>query len=248
MSGDYLVPEWAAPASVRAIATTRLGGLSTTSYAGLNLATHVGDDPANVDRNRQLLRQTITQLPADPLWLQQVHGARVAVAEDYRFGLEADACVAHTPGLVCAVLSADCLPILLCADDGSVVSAVHAGWRGMAAGVIEACVSRMGVPSDRLLAWLGPAIGPRAYEVGEEVRAAFCADDEMAALAFHRSAPGKWLCDLYSLATRRFAALGVRRVFGGGLCTFSDSRRFYSFRRDGTTGRMASCIWIAPSG
>jgi len=244
MSGQWLIPDWDAPSAVRALATTRGGGVSAAPYASLNLATHVGDDPRSVASNRRRLRQGIPPLPADPLWLEQVHGTRVVAAEHYTEGAEADACVARTPGRVCAVLSADCLPLLFCAEDASVVAAAHAGWRGLSAGMIEACVAATATPPARLLAWLGPAIGAQAYEVGDEVRAVFCQQDAAAQRAFVPQAPGKWLCDLYLLARQRLTALGVHRVSGGGHCTFSDPRRFYSYRRDGVTGRMASCIWL----
>lgn len=243
-----LTPAWNAPAAVHALVTTRGGGASVAPYAGLNLAAHVGDDPVAVSANRRRLRRGFPALPADPLWLQQVHGTRIVAAEEYHQGIQADACIARTPDLVCAVLSADCLPLLLCAADGSVVGAVHAGWRGLSGGIVEACVAAMAVPSDGLLAWLGPAIGPRAYEVGDEVRAAFCAQDAAAERAFVPRQPGKWLCDLYLLARQRLAALGVQRVSGGEHCTFNDAARFYSYRRDGVTGRMASCIWLEPAG
>ena len=248
MSDHWLIPDWQAPAGVRALVTTRRGGCSAAPYAGLNLATHVGDAPENVASNRRRLRLGILPLPADPLWLEQVHGTRVLEAEQYRAVAEADACIARAPGQVCAVLSADCLPLLICADDASAVAAAHAGWRGLSAGMIEACVVAMAIPPTRLLAWLGPAIGARVYEVGDEVRAAFCRHDAGAQRAFVPHAPGKWLCDLYLLARQRLSALGVQRVSGGEHCTFSDPQRFYSYRRDGVTGRMASCIWLDSNG
>lgn len=222
-----LTPDWNAPPAVHALVTTRVDG-----------------DPLAVGAKRERLRLGIPSLPSDPLWLRQVHGAQVLAGEDYCEGAEADACIARTPGLVCAVLTADCLPLLLCAEDASVVAAVHAGWRGLSTGVIEACVAAMAVPPAGLLAWLGPAIGPRVYEVGAEVRAVFCAQDAAAEQAFLPRRPGKWLCDLYLLARQRLAALGVERVSGGEYCTFSDPQRFYSYRRDGLTGHMASCIWL----
>ncbi len=237
---ERIVPGWPAPPNVQALCTTRSGGCSEGSYAGLNLAAHVGDSPVAVAANRQQLRRL---LPAMPLWLNQVHGARCVAADAAWNGVRADASVAHTAGVVCAILTADCLPLLLCDDQGTAVAAVHAGWRGLAAGVIEAAVLAMHVPGKHLLAWLGPAIGPEAYEVGSDVREAFLADDQNAASAF-RPRGEKWLCDLYALARRRLAAVGVEQVFGGGLCTFTDAARFYSFRRDGAAGRMASVIWL----
>jgi YfiH family protein len=244
MSDYPLIPDWNAPATVHALVTTRIGGVSVAPYAGWNLAAHVGDTPASVEANRRRLRQGVLPLPADPLWLRQVHGIEVLTGESFREGAEADACIVRTPGLVCAVLTADCLPLLLCDQDANVVGAVHAGWRGLAAGVIEACVAAMEIPPASLLAWLGPAIGPRAYEVGDEVRDVFCAHDAAAQRAFVPHDNGKWLCDLYLLARQRLAALGVQRVSGGEYCTFGDAQRFFSYRRDGVTGRMASCIWL----
>jgi YfiH family protein len=237
---EPIVPDWPAPANVRALATTRLGGASEGPYASLNLGAHVGDAEAAVAANRRELRRL---LPADPLWLNQVHGTRCVAAETASPGADADASFTRMPGAVCAVLTADCLPVLLCDAAGTAVAAVHAGWRGLAAGVIDSAVTALGVPARELIAWLGPAIGPEAYEVDEDVRAAFAAGDPVTAAAFHPRGD-KWLCDLYALARRRLAALGVERVFGGDLCTFSDSRRFYSYRRDGRTGRMATLIWL----
>lgn len=240
LTEQFIIPDWPAPASVRALTTTRLGGTSAAPFDGFNLADHVGDDPAAVTANRALLRG---MLPAEPVWLRQIHGCRcidAATATDN----EADAAFARTPGVVCAVLTADCLPLLLCDTAGTAVAAVHAGWRGLASGVIEATLTALGLPGERLLAWLGPAIGPQAFEVGDEVRAAFIARDPAAAEAFTSRRPGKWLCDLYLLARQRLAAQKVRRVWGADFCTATDRTRFYSYRRDGTTGRMASLIWL----
>ncbi|HZV55751.1 MAG TPA: peptidoglycan editing factor PgeF [Rhodocyclaceae bacterium] len=228
---DFLIPDWPASARVRALVTTRAHG---------NLADHVGDQESAVAARRAMLRR---HLPDEPLWLRQVHGVRCVRAEDIVVGVEADASAARTPGRICAVLTADCLPVLLCDEAGSVVAAAHAGWRGLAAGVIEATVAAMAVPGERLLAWLGPAIGPSAFEVGNDVMAAFTSHDAGASAAFLATPNGKWCCDLYALARRRLNAVGISRIFGGGLCTFTDRERFYSYRRDGTTGRMASLIW-----
>lgn len=238
-----LEPDWPAPASVAALVTTRLGGRSEAAYAGFNLAEHVGDDARHVAANRLELR---AHLPAEPLWLTQVHGQRCVAAESAAAGCEADACVAHEPGRVCAVLTADCLPVLLCDRAGTAVGAAHAGWRGLAVGVIEASVAAMARPAAEILAWLGPAIGPESFEVGDEVRAAFVAADAAAVAAFAPHGTGKWLCDLYALARQRLAACGVHAVSGGECCTYRDRRQFYSYRRDGQTGRMASIIWIKP--
>ena len=227
-----LLPDWPAPAGVRAFTTTRAFG---------NLADHVDFEKSAVAARRAELRR---HLPGEPVWLAQVHGTRCVEAEASPRGVEADASVARTPGVVCAVLTADCLPVLFCDETGSVVAAAHAGWRGLAAGVLEATVAAMAVPGDRLLAWLGPAIGPAAFEVGADVVSAFTADDAGAASAFVAKADGKWLCDLGALAHRRLRGMGVERVFGGRQCTFADAQRFYSYRREGVTGRMASLIWI----
>ncbi len=237
----WIVPDWPAPARVRARITTRAGGISTGPCASLNLAAHVGDDPAAVAENRRRLR---ANLPAEPVWLNQVHGIRVVDAASAVAGVEADAAVAREKGVVCAVLTADCLPVLLCNDAGTVVGVAHAGWRGLSGGVVEATVRAMNEPPPRLLAWLGPAIGPQAFEVGAEVRAAFLAHSPDAAAAFAAKENGKWLADLYRLATLRLNALGVSRVYGGGRCTFLEADSFYSYRREKTTGRMASLIWL----
>lgn len=239
---DCLVPAWPAPANVRALVTTRAGGVSAAPWDSLNLGDHVNDDPAAVAENRRRLR---TLLPAEPVWLRQVHGTVCVDAAQANAGAEADAALARAPGAVCAVLTADCLPVLLCDEAGTVVAAAHAGWRGLAAGVIESTVRAMGLPGERLVAWLGPAIGPENFEVGDEVRAAFVARDPAAAQAFVAGTPGKWYCDIYRLARQRLAALGVRRVAGADFCTVRDGARFYSYRRDGVTGRMASLVWLA---
>lgn len=238
---DWIVPQWPAPARVRCLVTTRQGGMSRGSYASLNLAEHVGDDPDTVRRNRALLR---ARLPSEPKWLQQVHGARVARVDGALYPKEADGAVARQPGTVCAVMVADCLPLLLCDESGTVVGVAHAGWRGLAMGIIEQTVAAMEIAPQNLLAWLGPAIGPAAFEVGEEVREVFVQQDPLAAAAFTAGRPGKWLCDLYALARQRLAGTGVSRVFGGGGCTFSDPARYFSYRRDGATGRMAALIWL----
>jgi hypothetical protein len=240
---QFFVPDWPAPANVRALSTTRSGGFSAGAYAGFNLASHVGDDPLAVAANRQLLR---SRLPVAPCWLNQVHGVKCVDVDTVWPGIEADAGLARNVVNACVVLTADCLPILLCDEGGSVVAAAHAGWRGLAAGVLEATVAAMQVPGGRLMAWLGPAIGPQAFEVGDEVRAAFVGADAVAAGAFVAHGKGKWLCDLYALARRRLARLGVERVFGGGQCTRANASRYYSYRRDGATGRMASMVWLEP--
>jgi YfiH family protein len=240
----WLTADWPAPATVRAGTTTRLGGVSQLPYVSLNLATHVGDDPVAVMENRRRLRQFL-QLPGEPVWLNQVHGVQVCI--DVQAGTTADACVSQQPGQVCAVMTADCLPVLLCDLGGSVIAAAHAGWRGLAAGVLAETVTRMAVDPAMLMAWLGPAIGPRAYEVGDDVRDVFLglAADYQQAFTAHTA--GKWWMDIYTAARLNLANLGITRVFGGDYCTFEDSVRFYSYRRERDTGRMASLIWIQPS-
>ena len=222
--------------------TTRQGGGSAAPFDGLNLATHVGDDPAAVAQNRSLLRQ---HLPAEPLWLNQVHGVTVAEAGLDRAGCDGDAAVSFADSEVCAVMTADCLPVLFCDRAGTVVAAAQAGWRGLAAGVLEVTVARMGVAPEGILAWLGAAIGPSSFEVGDEVRATFVDQHPEAAAAFVAQGD-RWLADIYALARIRLAAVGVTAVYGGGLCTFTDTARFYSYRREGQTGRMASLIWLKP--
>ena len=274
-SADWIVPDWPAPANVRGLVTTRSGGVSAAPFDSMNLGTQVGDLMAHVIENRARLS---TLLPARPCWLRQVHGVRVldafdSVAAGADDAPEADACVARAPRQVCAVLIADCLPVLLCDRAGSVVAAAHAGWRGLSNGVLERTVAAMGCAPGELLAWLGPAIGPAAFEVGRDVLAAFTASDAGAGVCFRAqnihengqihengrvpgdgpvqpdSAAGlraepKWLADLFALARRRLTRAGVHAVFGGGLCTHADARRFFSHRRDRRTGRQAALVWM----
>lgn len=238
-----IVPDWPAPSSVHAAATTRLGGVSTGPYAGLNLGDHVGDDPAAVTANRMHLTKALA-LPAAPYWLRQVHGTRVVRAAcDESPPIEADGSWTDEAGVVCVVGTADCLPVLFCDAAGTRVAAAHAGWRGLAAGVLEATVAALGVAPDRLLAWIGPAIGAAAFEVGPEVREAFLDVDRSSETAF-RCGPGDhWRADLAQLARLRLHRCGVNRVWGGHWCTAGDPARFFSYRRDGVTGRMATLIW-----
>ncbi len=238
---EFIFPDWPAPQGVRALSTTRAGGVSGAPWQGFNLGDHVGDDPQAVARNRALLRR---ELPAEPLWLKQVHGTRCVDAAQAAPGTEADASFTRERGVVCAVLVADCLPVLLCDDEATVVGAAHAGWRGLAAGVVEATVGAMALPGERLMAWLGPAIGPRAFEVGGEVRECFLAVDAAAAEAFVAAPGGKWLCDIALLARQRLSSLGIRRIASADSCTVGDSMRSFSYRRDGVTGRMASLVWL----
>lgn len=245
---DWIAPDWPAPANVRGLITTRTGGVSAPPYASLNLGTHVGDDPGTVARNRALLRET---LPADPHWLRQVHGTQVAHLDEASGNAEpeADAAMTRRAGTVCVVMIADCLPVLLCDRDGSVVACAHAGWRGLSGGVLEATLRAMDCQSDRVLAYLGPAIGPSAFEVGAEVRDAFMQSHAEDAACFHTKAPGqagepKWWADLPGLARRRLQRNGVTSVYGGRDCTYGDSTRFFSHRRDGRSGRHAALIWM----
>jgi YfiH family protein len=238
---DWIIPDWPAPKRVRALVTTRMGGASRGPYASLNLGAHVGDDPAAVERNRERLRSA---LPADPVWLQQVHGTEVVDGATAPPLARADAAVARMRHVVCAVLTADCVPVLLAGRDGDVVAIAHAGWRGLAAGVIEAAVARMSVPAASVIAWLGPAIGPHAYEVGPEVRDAFVRRDAAATVAFAPRRDDRFLADLFMLARQRLAAAGVAAVYGGNHCTYTEAERFYSYRRERATGRFASLVWI----
>jgi hypothetical protein len=238
---EFIVPHWAAPANVRALQTTRVGGHSAGPWSGFNLGDHVGDDAGAVAANRELLRKFI---PAEPAWLRQVHGAAVAEAAAASGVTEADASVACAPGSVCAILTADCLPVLMCDRAGTVVAAAHAGWRGLLGGVLENTVAAMAVPPGQLIAWLGPAIGARRFEVGGEVRAAFAACEREALDAFVPGAGDRWLCDIYALARQRLVKSGVVAISGGGECTVSMDERYFSYRRDGVTGRMATLIWL----
>ena len=246
---NVISPDWPAPKHVRAITTTRHGGVSLPPFNSFNLGGHVGDAPADVAANRQQLREELS-LPAEPYWLSQIHGTTVANLDNDPGGMpEADASTTRSTNTVCAVLTADCLPVLFCDQAGTQVVAAHAGWRGLAAGVLEATVASFATPPEQIMAWMGPAIGPQAFEVGDEVRQAFCEVDPAAAEAFV-AAPSeanekKWLADVYQLARQRLAAVGVKNIYGGGRCTFTEADDFYSFRRDGKTGRMASLVWIA---
>jgi YfiH family protein len=240
-----LVPDLALPKGVRMAVSTRQGGVSQEPWQSLNLGDHVGDQPAAVAANRQRL-QAALHLPAEPLWLQQVHGTQVAAWESCRgkdMPPAADGAVAHTPGAVLAVLTADCLPVLACSQDGQVIAALHAGWRGLAAGILEAGIAAMQVEPAQILVYLGPAIGPAAFEVGPEVRECFVAHDVAAQEAFRPGTGDRYWADIYALARLRLQRLGVGAVHGGEHCTVTEADRFFSYRRDGCTGRMASLIW-----
>jgi len=243
----WIVPDWPAPPSLRAFSTTRPGGVSEGEYGSLNLGLSSGDDPARVARNRALVRR---HLPGDPRWLRQVHGIVVADLDTLEAGevAQADAAAVSLPGVVAAVLTADCLPVVLGRADGARIAVAHAGWRGLSAGVLEASVEALGGDPGEALAWLGPAIGPEAFEVGPEVREAFLDADGGAVGAFLPHGTGKYLADLYALARRRLARAGVGKVHGGGRCTRSEPEAFFSYRRARSSGRQGTFAWIAPPG
>ncbi|MCA1930501.1 peptidoglycan editing factor PgeF [Rheinheimera sp.] len=239
--------DWPAPLHVKTAISTRQGGVSLGPYAGLNLGSHVSDAAQSVEQNRLLFRQQ-AQMPAEPLWLNQVHGTDCVWLEQSDFSVGpvcADASTTKSKAVVSVVLTADCLPVLFCDAAGTQVAAAHAGWRGLVDGVLEQTLAQFAEPH-QVMAWLGPAIGPKAFEVGDEVRQAFIAKDARAGAAFVAipNKSGKWLADLYQLACLRLTAAGLTQIFGGGFCTFTEESRFYSYRRDGQTGRMASCIWL----
>jgi YfiH family protein len=240
----WITPDWPLAGRVNVISTLRAGGVSRGPYASLNLAGHVGDRPEAVTANRVLLREA-AGLPAEPLWLEQVHGTDVVRHEDAAPGVRADAAVAREPGRVCVVMTADCLPVVLADRAATRVATAHAGWRGLLGGVLEATVARLGGEPGDLHAWLGPAIGPDAFEVGAEVREAYAARLPGSASCFARNERGRYLADLYHLARLVLERAGVGAVHGGGWCTHSESDRFFSFRRDGVTGRMATLAWLA---
>lgn len=239
----WIVPDWPAPAKVRAFVTTREGGVSVGEYGSLNLGTGSGDDPAFVAANRLVVRR---HLPAVPRWLAQVHGTVVADLDALGEAevAVADAATTSVAGRVAVVLTADCLPVFLCRDDGSRIAVAHAGWRGLAAGVLENAVAALGGEAAHVLAWLGPAIGPAAFEVGSEVRDAFVSVQPESARAFAAHREGKYLADLYALARLRLARAGAQRVWGGGFCTRSEKQRFFSYRRVKESGRLGAFIWI----
>ncbi|MFO7306542.1 MAG: peptidoglycan editing factor PgeF [Gammaproteobacteria bacterium] len=238
----FILPNWPAPSNVRAAVTTRVGGVSIGPYAELNLAMHVGDDPRAVVENRRRVREAL-RLPAEPTWLNQVHGTHVVTAGAYSQPPTADASIARSAGAVCVVLTADCLPVLFCDEGGTCVAAAHAGWRGLASGILGETVAALGCAPHSLLAWLGPAIEQDAFEVGDEVREQFLARNRAHDSAFVRNARGRWQADLYALARTELTCLGVTRIFGGGFGCFADAKRFFSYRRENRTGRMGTFIW-----
>lgn len=257
MSADipFLRPGKPIAPGVQVVSSLRSGGVSVRPWASLNLGDHVGDDPAAVEENRTRLRQALC-LPTEPQWLRQVHGTGVVDAMPDGISREGDAVWTNTPGVVCAVLTADCLPVVLAASDGSEVAVVHCGWRGLSAGILARTVERFAASPGALHAWFGPAIGQAAFEVGAEVREAFLATGQdaaareriAAAFLAARDAAGKYHADLYALAREALLALGVREMSGGGRCTVAESEAFFSYRRDGVTGRMATLAWIMPQG
>ena len=244
INSDWIIPQWPCPPLVHALITTRAGGVSTGPYASMNIGDRVGDAVEHVNENRRRLEAC---LPSKPRWLRQVHGSSVVEAEQVTGAIEADASFATTPDTVCAIAIADCLPVLISDHGARVVAAAHAGWRGLCAGVIEKTVRATSVPGRDLLAYLGPAIGPSAFEVGDEVRAAFVERDPQAVTAFVKYRQDKWLADLFELARQRLRNAGVSAIYGGGICTYSNSAQFFSHRRDKVSGRMAALIWKSPS-
>lgn len=240
VSNTFIQPNWPAPPNVKAMQTTRAGGFSVGPYGSLNFGAHVNDNPQHVAQNRQSLSGIV---PTEPVWLDQVHGTHVIDAALSRCVEKADASFTSAANVVCVTMTADCLPILLCDKAGTVIASVHAGWRSLCDGVIEKTVASMQVEAKNLVAWLGPAIGPEAFEVGLEVRDAFVAKDAQAKLAF-KVREKKWFGDLYLIAKQRLQLLGITDVYGETLCTFSNPDQFFSYRRDGDTGRMATMIWL----
>ena len=239
---QIIIPDWPVSAAVKALTTTRLGGVSSGRYRSNNLATHVGDDIACVERNRNRLARS-SQLPSEPVWLNQVHGTKILSLPNVSVEA-ADASYTAYKGIVCAVLTADCLPVLLTNRQGTEIAAIHAGWRGLLNGILEKSVARFQALPENMIAWLGPAISSQYFEVGDEVRTMFMEKDTQAQLAFHAAAADKWMADLYLLAKQRLANCGVAGVYGGDFCTFADEQRFYSYRRDNVCGRMATLIWL----
>jgi YfiH family protein len=240
----WILPDWPAPPEVRALSSQRWGGVSGAPFESLNLGAHVGDSTEAVEENRRRLR-TAARLPAEPVWLSQQHGTNVLDLDGARGApAGADASFTRRPGRVCAILTADCMPVLLASDSGAGVAAAHAGWRGLAAGVIEATVRALALPPQSLLAWLGPCIGAAHFEIGAEVRDELLRADPQADAAFERNARGRYMADLATLARRRLERLGVARIYGGDACTYAAPEDYFSYRRDGRTGRQATLIWL----
>lgn len=236
----WLVPDWPAPGNIHTATTLRTGGVSQGEFASLNPAMHVGDNPDKVSQNRRILK-SLLDLPSEPVWLTQTHSNHAIKASVKDVPPQADASYTDQPGVVCVVMTADCLPLLVCSEDGKEIAAIHAGWRGLLDGIIDNTISAL--QSHDLLVWLGPAIGPECFEVGDEVRNAFVEKSVEYTPAFNQQGQGKWLADIYQLARINLATLGISKVYGGGFCTITDYEKFYSYRRDKVTGRMATLIW-----
>jgi len=244
---NFIFPNWPAPDNVKAVMTTRWGGVSQAPFATMNLGTHVDDVPGDVSDNRAILRQAL-KLPNEPLWLNQVHGTQIANHAKNKSGDDADAVISHKSGDICSIMTADCLPVLFCSTRGDVVAGAHAGWRGLQSGILEKCVESMGCDTDQLLVWLGAAIGPEAFEVGDEVREAFISvyPESASAFVLKDKRKRKWMADIYKLARVHLGQAGIKEgnIYGGEYCTYKDEVRFYSYRREARTGRMVSLIWL----
>jgi len=244
ISDNLIFPDWPAPETIKALSTKRRGGFSLPPYDDFNLGTHVGDEPNTVIKNRGYLVD-IAQLPESPRWLNQIHGTRVINSNDWQLNMDADAIISQQNNHICTIMTADCLPLLLCNKQGDTVAAIHAGWRGLAAGIIEKTIAEFRCAPQDILVWLGPAIGPTQFEVGPDVYQTFTRHSAKAIQAFQQTDATHYLADIYLLARQRLIALGVSAIFGGDLCTASDKQHFFSYRRDNVTGRMASMIWIS---
>jgi len=245
MNLEYITPNWPVPENIRCITTTRMGGYSQQEYSSLNLGDHVKDDVKNVEKNRQLIKQDL-QLPDNPVWLEQVHGSSVlSLGRDTPIHINADAAYTNEASVVCAVLTADCLPVTFCDQVGEHIAVAHAGWRGLVNGVLENTLQAMPIANEKIMCWLGPAIGPRVFEVGDDVIDQFVAKDGMQKNAFVKQSNEKYLANIYQLAMNILTKHNVKNVYGGDHCTYSESDTFYSYRRDGETGRMATLIWRA---
>jgi len=243
MSTAFITPDWPAPAAIKSLSTTRQGGVSNTPYDQLNLATHVGDSAAAVSSNRQGLIE-LARLPEAPRWLNQTHGTTVVNSLDWQLDMDADACYSTSANHVCTVMTADCLPVLICDKQARFVAAIHAGWRGLAAGIIEKTITHYHASPSELMVWLGPAIGPNQFEVGTDVYDIFTEQSTVAKHAFVQTDSSHYLADIYQLARLRIQQTGVDAIYGGNFCTASDPSLFFSYRRDNRCGRMASMIWI----
>ncbi len=243
MSLEYITPNWPVPENIRCITTTRTGGCSLQEYSSLNFGNHVKDDATNVEKNRKIIKQDL-QLPSEPVWLEQEHGSSVLkLGIDLAKNITADAAYTNEACVVCAVLTADCLPVAFCDQAGQHIAVSHAGWRGLVNGVLENTLQAMPVKNEKILCWLGPAIGPNKFEVGEEVVEQFVTIDEVHKNAFTEQNNKKYLANIYQLARNILTKHDVQNVCGGEHCTYSESDTFYSYRRDGETGRMATLIW-----